>query len=50
VSSTAYTHGLAWNVMQSHPIGFSELTFGYWSTPPGPISQFGVNEPTGGTK
>ena len=36
--------------MQSHPMGFSEFTFGYWSTPPGPISQFGVNEPTGGNQ
>jgi hypothetical protein len=50
VSSMAYTHGFAWNVMQSHPMGFSEFTFGYWSTPPGPISQFGVNEPTGGNQ
>ncbi|HET9623273.1 MAG TPA: hypothetical protein VFP84_17990 [Kofleriaceae bacterium] len=50
VSSNAYTHGLVWNVMQAHPMGFSELTFGYWSTPPGPMSQFGVNEPTGGDR
>jgi hypothetical protein len=50
VSSNAYTHGFAWNVMQSHPMGFSEFTFGYWSTPPGPLSQFGVDVTTGGEK
>jgi hypothetical protein len=44
VSSMAYTHGFAWNVMQSHPMGYSDFTFGYWSTPPGPMSQFGVND------
>ena len=46
VSSEAYTNGLVWKVMQSHPMGFSPFTFGYWSQPPGPLSSFGVN--TGG--
>jgi hypothetical protein len=43
VSSLAYTNGLAWQVMQSHPMGFSPFSFGYWSEEPGPLSQFGVD-------
>jgi len=46
ISSQAYTNGLVWKVMQSHPMGFSAFTFGYWSQPPGSLSSFGVN--TGG--
>jgi hypothetical protein len=46
VSSEAYTNGLVWKAMQSHPMGFSAFTFGYWSQPPLPLSDFGVN--TGG--
>jgi hypothetical protein len=48
VSAMAYTHGFAWNVMQSHPMGYSEFAFGYWSTSPGPLSQFGVNDTKAG--
>jgi hypothetical protein len=48
ISSEAYTNGLVWNVMQSHPMGFSPFTFGYWSQPPGPLSNFGVNSSNGG--
>lgn len=48
VSSQAYTKGLAWQVMQSHPMGFSPFSFGYWSTPPGPLAQFGVDTGNGG--
>jgi hypothetical protein len=43
VSSLAYTHGLVWQVMQSHPMGSSPFSFGYWSTPPLPMSDFGVD-------
>ncbi len=46
VSSEAYTNGLVWKAMQSHPMGFSAFTFGYWSQVPPPLSSFGVN--TGG--
>lgn len=46
VSSEAYTNGLVWKVMQSHPMGFSAFTFGYWSQVPGSLASFGVN--TGG--
>ena len=48
VSSEAYINGLVWKVMQSHPMGFSALTFGYWSKPPEPLSAFGVNTGNGG--
>jgi hypothetical protein len=48
ISSEAYTNGLVWKVMQSHPMGFSAFTFGYWSQPPGPLSSFGVNTGNGG--
>lgn len=35
VSMNAYTMGLAWDAAQAHPMGYSELHFGYWqSTPP----------------
>jgi hypothetical protein len=48
VSSQAYTNGLVWKVMQSHPMGFSAFTFGYWSQPPASIETFGVNTGNGG--
>lgn len=44
VSSTAYTSGLAWKLLQTHPMGYSEFSFGYWNTQPPPISEFGVDE------
>jgi hypothetical protein len=46
ISSQAYTKSLVWNLAQAHPMGFSAFTFGYWSQPPGPLTDFGVN--TGG--
>lgn len=48
ISSAAYTNGLVWRVMQSHPMGYSPFTFGYWSQTPGPLSSFGVNTGNGG--
>ncbi len=48
ISSVAYTNGLAWRVMQSHPMGYSEFTFGYWSQAPAPLSSFGVDTGNGG--
>lgn len=48
ISSTAYTNGLVWRVMQSHPMGYSPFTFGYWSEQPAPLSSFGVNTGNGG--
>jgi hypothetical protein len=34
VSSNAYTKGLAWDAMQAHPMGYSEMHYGYWADPP----------------
>jgi hypothetical protein len=48
ISSQAYTNGLVWKVMQSHPMGFSPFTFGYWSQVPGSLASFGVNTGNGG--
>jgi hypothetical protein len=35
VSSKAYTQGLAWQIVGAHPMGYSNLQFGYWSREPG---------------
>ena len=48
ISSPAYTNGLVWKVMQSHPMGYSPFVFGYWSQPPALLSSFGVNTGNGG--
>src|SRR5258708_38349864 len=34
VSATAYTQGLVWQIVQAHPMGYSNLQFGYWSRLP----------------
>jgi hypothetical protein len=34
VSAKAYTQGLVWQVIQAHPMGYSNLQFGYWSRDP----------------
>jgi hypothetical protein len=31
VSAKAYTLGLIWQIAQAHPMGYSNLQFGYWS-------------------
>lgn len=38
ISSDAYTQGWAWRVAQAHPMGDSELRFGYWNMDPPPLS------------
>lgn len=40
ISSDAYTQGWAWKIGQSHPMGYSDWRFGYWNTPPQPLSDF----------
>ncbi len=40
ISPTAYTQAWAWRVAQAHPMGYSELRFGYWSDEPLPIEDF----------
>jgi hypothetical protein len=38
LSSKAYTQGLVWQIAQAHPMGYSNLQFGYWSREPDDLS------------
>jgi hypothetical protein len=40
ISSAAYTQGWVWNVAQAHPMGYSNLRFGYWNAAPPLLSDF----------
>jgi hypothetical protein len=40
ISPAAYTQGWAWRVAQAHPMGYSELLFGYWSKEPPALDAF----------
>src|SRR5262249_67449 len=40
VSPKAYTQAWALRVAQAHPMGFSEMQFGYWTRPPKDIQDF----------
>jgi hypothetical protein len=40
ISPKAYTQGWLWRVVQAHPMGYSELQFGYWTREPEPIADF----------
>jgi hypothetical protein len=40
VSSQAYKQSLVWKVMQSHPMGYSMWSFGYWAGPPPAFDNF----------
>ena len=37
ISPAAYTQGWTWRVAQAHPMGYSELRFGYWAKDPLPL-------------
>jgi hypothetical protein len=41
VSANAYTHGWIWRVAQAHPMGYSDMQFGYWKTTPADLKSFG---------
>jgi len=43
VSAKAYTQGLVWQIAGAHPMGYSNLQFGYWSRDP-----HDLNGPNGG--
>jgi hypothetical protein len=34
ISAKAYTQGWLWKIAQAHPMGFSEMQFGYWGEAP----------------
>jgi hypothetical protein len=44
VSANAYTTGWSWKIAQAHPMGFSQLRFGYWSEVPPPLQAFVSSE------
>lgn len=43
LSAKSYTQGLAWQVMQSHPMGDSNYRYGYWAEQPAPLSGYTGN-------
>ncbi len=45
ISRQAYVGGLVWKVAQTHPMGYSEFTFGYWAKTPPSLADFGVDVP-----
>jgi Membrane bound FAD containing D-sorbitol dehydrogenase len=40
LSANAYTASLVWRAMQAHPMGYSNLQFGYWAQSPPDITAF----------
>ena len=40
ISSSAFTQAWAYRVAQAHPMGYSELRFGYWSDEPLRLADF----------
>jgi hypothetical protein len=40
ISPKAYTQGWAWRIAQAHPMGYSDMQFGYWAREPAPIEDF----------
>lgn len=40
ISSNTYTQSWVWRVGQTHPMGYSDWRFGYWHTPPLPLTDF----------
>lgn len=40
ISAEAYTQGWAWNLAQAHPMGYSDLQFGYWANQPPTLDDF----------
>jgi hypothetical protein len=50
ISMLAYTGGLVWKTAQAHPMGYSEMKFGYWASPPPALSEFGTSGQTTNNK
>jgi Membrane bound FAD containing D-sorbitol dehydrogenase len=40
ISPAAYTQGWTWRVAQAHPMGYSELRYGYWGKDPLPLQDY----------
>jgi hypothetical protein len=47
ISSKAYTQGWVWRVAQAHPMGYSDMQFGYWTRPPAARADFIAVKPKG---
>jgi hypothetical protein len=47
VSAKAYTQGLVWQIAQAHPMGYSNLQFGYWSREPVDLNDPGARSNLG---
>jgi hypothetical protein len=45
VSSKAYTQGWLWRAIQSHPMGYSDMQYGYWTRQPRPRLSFIAIQP-----
>jgi hypothetical protein len=45
VSAKAYTQGWLWRVAQAHPMGYSDMQFGYWTREPQPLPEFIAVQP-----
>ena len=43
ISAKSYSAGLAWQVMQSHPMGDSNYRYGYWAQPPADLNAYTGN-------
>jgi hypothetical protein len=46
ISRQGYVGGLVWKAAQTHPMGYSEFTFGYWGKQPPSLADFGVDVPS----
>ena len=40
ISPKAYTQGWVWRIAQAHPMGYSDMQFGYWVREPAPLEDF----------
>lgn len=40
ISPKAYTQSWVWRIAQAHPMGYSDMQFGYWTRDPAPLEDF----------
>jgi hypothetical protein len=40
ISPKAYTQSWVWRIAQAHPMGYSDMQFGYWTREPPPLDDF----------
>ncbi len=40
LSAITYQKGMVWQVMQSHPMGYSVSRYGYWGQEPAPLNNY----------